>query len=326
MQAPILKEFLRRLQGKKWHQFRERGILAVLIALCLIFTIVAPVFRNPSNLINVVKQFSEISIMAIGMTFVIICAEIDLSVGSIYGLCSMLAASILTRGLPPILAVIVAIGSGIIIGFINGFLSTKARVPAFIVTLSMLAIARGATFGITNGMQISNFPDTHNWFFSIGDSLWGVIPVQVIIMIVLNIIAAIILTNTTFGFKVYATGGNKNAAKLSGINVDRIKIYSFIIMGALSAVAGLISLAYLQTVPATSGTGREMDVVAAVILGGTNLYGGKGTMLGTLIGAAIMGVVRNGMVLLGVPAFFQEAFIGIVILAAVLADIWIKKD
>lgn len=312
-------------RAAKWRSFPEFGVLCVLIVICFVLSIITPNFKNPSNLINVVRQFSEISIMAIGMTFVIICGEIDLSVGSTYGLCAIIAAYLLHNGSSPTVAFMSSLAAGLIIGSINGVLSTKGRIPAFIVTLSMLQLARGGAFAISNGWPISDFPDTNNWFFLLGERIAGVIPVQIIIMIVFNIIAAVILIKTTFGFKVYAVGGNKNAAKLAGIDVDKVKMISFAVMGGLAAVAGMIGLAHLNSVSATAGTGREMDVIAAVIIGGTNLYGGKGTILGTLIGAAIMGAVRNGMVLLGVPAFYQESFIGLVILTAVSADTWIVK-
>lgn len=312
--------FLRKIK------FQELGVLCVLLVICAILAVVTPSFKETTNLINVVRQFSEISIMAVGMTFIIICAEIDLSVGSIYGLCAIIAAYMLNKGMNPFFAFTCSLLAGMAIGLFNGFLTTKGKIPAFIVTLATLSMARGGAFAISKGWPISEFPDTDNWFFGMGTRIAGVIPVQIIIMLILNIIAGILLAKTTFGYKVYAVGGNKNAAKLAGIAVDKIKMLSFVIMGALSALAGMVGLAHLNSVAATAGTGREMDVIAAAIIGGTNLYGGKGTILGTFIGAAIMGVVRNGMVLLGVQAYYQEAFIGLVILIAVLADTWLTRS
>jgi len=307
-------------------QFREFGVLVVLLCLCAILAIATPAFMKVNNLLNIVRQTVEISIMAIGMTFIIVIAEIDLSVGSIYGLCAMLAAIIIRDGGSSSIAFIVALLVGGAIGLINGFLSTKGRIPAFIVTLGTMQILRSLAFGVTNGLNVSTFPDNslNSWVFGMGDSVGG-IPIQVIIMIMLYVIAIVFMSKTSFGFKVYATGGNKNAAKLTGINTDMIKIASFVIMGVVCALAGLIGLAYLESVPTTAGQGREMDVIAAVILGGAYLYGGKGNMVGTLIGSIIMGVVRNGMVLIGVPAFYQQGFIGLVILIAVLADTWISR-
>lgn len=307
-------------------RFQELGVLSVLLFICVILSVITPNFKEAANLINVVRQFSEISIMAIGMTFIIICAEIDLSVGSVYGICAIIAAYFLNKGYNSMFAFISSLTAGLIIGYINGFLCTKGRIPAFIVTLATLSLARGGAYGISKGWPISEFPDTNNWFFGMGSRIGGVIPVQIVIMLMLNLIAAIALSKTTFGYKIYAVGGNKNAAKLVGISVDKVKILSFVVMGGLSALAGMIGLAHLNSVAATAGTGREMDVIAAVIIGGTNLSGGKGTILGTLLGAAIMGVVRNGMVLLGVQAYYQEAFIGLVILIAVLADTWLTTS
>jgi len=263
------------------------------------------------------------------MTYVIICAEIDLSVGSVYGLSAIFAAIILRSnlaGMPVVLAFLGALALGAFVGFFNGIISTKLKVPAFIVTLGVLAIARGAVYGLSGGYSISIFPKSADPFFFMGNSIGRVFPIQILVMVGVSIIAGIALSKSTFGFQLYATGGNKKAADLTGINTDRIKIAAFVICGLTAAFSGLISLAYLQSVHPSAGIGREMDVVAAVILGGTYLYGGRGTILGTFIGAAIIGVVRNGMVLLSVPAYSQEAFIGLVILLAVIADIWLRRD
>jgi simple sugar transport system permease protein/ribose transport system permease protein len=311
---------------KGWGQFSERGILIVLIGICVILSIVTPNFRHLTNIINIARQISEVGISAIGMTYLIICAEFDLSVGSVYGLTAILSAIILRSGMPVALAFIGPMAAGALVGLINGLITTKLRVPAFIVTLSVLALARGAVYALSSGYSISVFPKSANSFFIIGNSIKDVFPIQIIIMIVLFVISGFVLSKTSLGFKIYATGGNKKAAQLTGINTDRIKIYAFIICGVAAAISGIISLGYLQSVHPSAGIGREMDVIAAVILGGTYLYGGRGTILGTFIGAAIIGVIRNGMVLLRVPAYSQEAFIGFVILVAVIADIWVKRE
>ncbi len=308
-----------------WSRFNERGILLVLIGLCIILSIVTPNFRQVTNVINITRQIAEISIAAIGMTYVIIVAEIDLSIGSVYGLCAMVAGKMLGRNISIPLVIIIAIAVGAAIGLFNGAITTKLKVPAFIVTLSVLALARGAVNFLAEGYSLSVFPASANPFFAIGGNI-GRIPIQIFIMFVLFTIAGIILAKTTFGFKIYATGGNKVAAQLTGINTDRIKIYCFMICGATAAISGIISLAYLQSVHPSAGIGREMDVIAAVIVGGTYLYGGRGTILGTFIGAAIIGVVRNGMVLIGIPAYGQEAFIGFVILIAVILDTLLRRE
>ena len=313
-----------------WRRFKERGVLMVLVGLCAIFSFATPNFLQFTNMINIMRQISEICISAIGMTYVIICAEIDLSVGSIYGLSAMFAALILRSnlfaGLTPLLALLGALTAGGLVGLFNGLVTTKLRVPAFIVTLSMLSIGRGALYGLSGGYAISIFPKTAEPFFYMGNSIGGVFPRQIILMIAVAIIAGVALAKSTFGFQIYATGGNKKAADLTGINTDRIKITAFLFCGFMAALSGIISLSYLQSVHPSAGNGREMDVVAAVILGGTYLYGGRGTILGTFIGAAIIGVVRNGMVLMSVPAYSQEALIGGVILLAVVADIWLRRE
>jgi len=312
-----------------WARFKERGVLLVLIGLCVVFSLLTRNFLQLTNLINIMRQISEISIAAIGMTYVIICAEIDLSVGSVFGLSAMIAANILRlkMGVSPVIpAFLAALAFGAFVGLFNGVISTKLKVPAFIVTLSVLAIVRGGVFGLSGGYSIAVFPKAATPFFFIGNSIGKVFPIQILVMIVLNIIAGIALSKSTYGFQLYATGGNRKAAGLTGINTDRVKIAAFVICGLTAAFSGIVSLAYLQSVHPSAGIGREMDVIAAVILGGTYLYGGRGTILGTFIGAAIIGVVRNGMVLMSVPAYSQEASIGAVILLAVIADIWLRRE
>lgn len=306
--------------------FKELGVLIVLVGIVVILSIVSPAFLTTQNIINVIRQMTEIGIMAIGMTMVIISAEIDLSIGSIYGATAMIAALMIKSGISPTLAFIVSICIGAVIGLINGFLSTKAKMPAFIVTLGTMQIFRSIAYAVSGGKSIGAFSEESqkSWVFGIGGNI-GRVPLQIIIMIVLYIITYVIMKKTKLGFDIYATGGNKRAARLAGINTDRMKIISFIAMGVLSAFAGMISIAYLKSVPTTAGSGREMDVIAAVILGGTSMNGGRGSILGTFLGASIMAVVKNGMVLLSVPAFWQSGFIGIIIIAAVLMDTWITQ-
>ena len=308
--------------GKK--SFREFGVLMVLIGIVIVLSIITPSFMRPQNIINIIRQMTEIGIMAIGMTMVIVCAEIDLSIGSIYGASAMVAALMIKDGISPAIALVTAIAFGAAIGFINGFLSTKAKMPAFIVTLGTMQIFRSIAYAVSGGRSIGAFSKkaTESWVFGIGGNI-GPIPIQIIVMLALYIITYVIMKKTKFGFDVYATGGNKRAARLAGINTDRSKIICFVVMGVLAAFAGIISIAYLKSVPTTAGSGREMDVIAAVILGGTSMNGGRGTILGAFLGAAIMAVVKNGMVLLSVPAFWQSGFIGIIIIAAVLMDTWI---
>lgn len=316
----------KQLSNLEIFKFREFGILMVLVVFVVLLSVATDTFLTSTNIINVVRQTVEIGIMAIGMTFVIICAEIDLSIGSIYGCGAMIAAYMIKGGSDPSLAFLVAILFGLGVGFLNGFLSTKARMPAFIVTLGTMQLFRSFTYGISGGYAISSFPEgaTDSWVFRMGDYI-GPIPVQVIIMVILFIIAHVVLKKTRFGFNVIASGGNQRAAQLGGINTNRIKTASFMICGALSAFAGMISIAFLKSVPTGAGEGREMDVIASVILGGASMAGGRGTILGTLIGALIMSVVKNGMILISIPAYYQKGFIGVILILAVLMDTLLNK-
>jgi len=319
-----MKNMLTTKKGSR--SFRELGVLLVLGGIVMILSIASPNFLRAQNIINIIRQMTEIGIMAIGMTLVIVSAEIDLSIGSIYGATAMVAALLIKNGLSPTIAFAVALLMGAAIGFINGFLSTKAKMPAFIVTLGTMQIFRSIAYAVSGGKSVGAFSDASqkSWFFDMGKNI-GPIPVQVIVMFILYIVTFIMMKKTKIGFDIYATGGNKRAAMLAGIRTDMTKIISFVIMGLLSAFAGMIGIAYLKSVPTTAGAGREMDVIAAVILGGTSMTGGRGTILGTFLGAAIMAVVKNGMVLLSVPAFWQSGFIGIIIIAAVLMDTWITS-
>lgn len=319
-------KYMRSGLARGWSQFQERGVLIVLISLVVVFSIVTPNFRQMSNFINIIRQISEISIAGFGMTYLLIAAEFDLSIGSLYGLSAVTAAAVLSAGLPIWIAVLSSVLLVAFMGLINGMITTKLKVPAFIVTISMMWIVRGMIYYVSGAQAISIFPKSAEPFFIIGGNIADIIPIQIFIMIGLGIFAAITLSKTTFGFKVYATGGNKKASQLTGINADRIKIYCFIICGVASAISGLISLGYMQSVHPLAGIGREIDVIGAVIVGGTALFGGRGSILGTFLGAAIIGVVNNGMILLGVPAWGQEAFVGLVILIAVILDTLVRRE
>ena len=318
-----------RLQDRpRFNLFRripESGILLVLIILIILFSIVANNFFSAGNFINIARQITEVSIAAIGMTFVIITGEIDLSPGAIYGLSAALCAYMLHNGVDPIIAVLVTLAVCACTGLISGLFVTRMGLPAFIITLCVQMVARGAVYIITGGASISRFPTTDNWFFALGSKLGGVFPVQIFLMVILVIVFAIILKRTRFGFKIYAVGGNIRAAEVSGINTKRTKVIAFMLSSTLAAVSGLISLAYLKSLYPTAGSGKEMDIVAACILGGTSMAGGSGTIPGTLIGAAIIGVIRNALVLLGVDTYYQEATVGLVILLGVCIDVILKR-
>lgn len=303
----------------------EAGVFLVLVILIVLFSFTANNFFTTNNFINIARQITEVSIAAIGMTFVIITGEIDLSPGSIYGLSAALCAYLLHNNVPPIVAVLVTLIVAAITGMISGLFVTRMKMPAFIITLCIQMVARGAVYIITGGASISRFPTTDNWFFALGGKIGGVFPVQIFLMVVLVAVFAVILKRTRFGFRIYAIGGNIRAAEVSGINTKRTKLIAFILSSTLAAVSGLISLAYLKSLYPTAGSGKEMDIVAACILGGTSMAGGSGTILGTLIGAAIIGVIRNALVLMGVDTYYQEAIVGLVILLGVCIDVILKR-
>ena len=317
--------------GKKFkiaaaHEF---GVLVVLVVIFIIMSIASPVFLSPKNLVNVMRQCVEIGVMSIGMTYLIVNGDMDLSIGSAFAVCAMIGGTLFKYELcSPTLAFLAMLLVGAGLGLVNGLLVTRVGIPSFIVTLGTMKIYRSFAYAISGGTSVSVFPDsaTQSWVWKFGAKIHGV-PVQIFIMLVMFVIAHIVLKKTVYGNHVYATGGNERAARLSGISTKNTRLYAFIIQGVCCAMAAVIALTYLNSVTTTSGEGREMDCIAAVILGGAALSGGRGTIVGTLIGVFIMGIVKNGMVLLGVPVFWQDGFIGIVVILAVLADIFIhRKD
>jgi simple sugar transport system permease protein/ribose transport system permease protein len=324
--AAASQEKIKKPRGRAL-RFEEFGVLVVLVILFIAFTIMAPnTFPTAANLMNILRQITEVSIMAIGATFVIITAEIDLSPGSIYGFSGAVFALMMAGGTAPTLCFIAALAIATGIGLVSGTFVTRIGVPAFIITLCMSMIFRGGVYIATEGHQVVGIPK-ENWPFALFGSRLGDFrfPSQVIVMAALIIVFAIILKNTSLGFRTYATGGNIRAAEVSGINTKRVKLFAFGLAGGLAGLAGVVSVTYLGSLYPTAGSGYEMDVVAACILGGTNLAGGRGTILGTLIGAAIIGVIKNALVLMHVDAYFQTATVGVVILIGVCVDTMVKR-
>jgi len=295
------------------HQLRAAWML---LAVCVILAIASPVFATSANLLNVALATSVTALLAAGQTFVIILAEIDLSVGAILGFSAAITAMVL-RHHSTITGIVVGLAVGAAAGLVNGLLVTKTRMPSFIATLATLSILSGLALQLTQGNPVSV---TDYNFQNIGQARIAGIPTPVWIMIVVFVIFGILLARTRFGRYAYATGDNAEAAKLSGISVDRVKILAFVISGALAALAGFIVTARLSTAEPTAGTGLELEAIAAVIIGGTSLAGGRGDLLGTIVGALILGVIDNGMNLLNVNPFLQDVVKGLVILFAVLLD------
>lgn len=301
---------------------RRFGTVAGLASLCAVLWILTPHFLTVSNLLNVVEQTSINAIVAVGMTFVIISGGIDLSVGSIVALSGVALGALLQSGQPLPVAILAAMGTGVACGLSNGALVSLGRLPPFIATLGMMSVARGAALLFTEGRPVSGF---NEGFRSIATGSIGFIPAPVVVMIVVYLIAHVVLTRTTFGRYVYAIGGNEEATRLAGVAVRFHKTVIYGIAGLTSAVAAVVLTARLNSAQPIAGMMYELDAIAATVIGGTSLMGGEGRLAGTLVGALIMGVLRNGLNLLGVSSFLQQIVIGAVIVGAVLMDAALKR-
>ncbi|NLJ25338.1 MAG: ribose ABC transporter permease [Firmicutes bacterium] len=302
---------------------RQLGPTLGLIVLCIVAGILSPVFFTVSNLMNIVLQVAVIAVIAAGMTFVILTGGIDLSVGSILGLTGVLLAGIFKATGSVFLAVLSSIVIGGLLGLVNGLLVSYGNVPAFCATLGMMAMARGLAFVYTKGMPISGFPDSFRFF---GSAYVGAIPVPVMEAILIFVVAWYILTKTPAGRSIYAVGSNEKASRLSGIKTDFYKMLVYVISGVLTGFAALMFVGRINSAHPLAGQGYELDAIAAVVIGGTSLSGGQGSIAGTFMGALIMGVIRNALNLLNVDAYWQQVVIGAVIIAAVLMDWRSKKQ
>jgi ribose transport system permease protein len=301
---------------------REFGTLAGLLILCAALWIATPHFLTASNLLNVVQQSALIGVVAVGMTFVILTAGIDLSVGSIVALSGVALGTCFRAGLPIEAAAAIGLGVGLACGLANGALITIGRLPPFIATLGMMSVARGFALMLSDGRPISGYPQG---FRQIATGHFLGIPVPVLVMLAIYGAAHFVLTRTILGRYTYAIGGNEEAAELSGISVRAYKTAAYGIAGLLSAVTALLLVARLDSAQPIAGIMYELDAIAAVVIGGTSLLGGSGSVIGTLIGALIMGVLRNGLNLLGVSSYLQQVAIGGVIIVAVLMDMALRR-
>jgi ribose transport system permease protein len=302
---------------------RRFGTLLGLVVLCLVLWALTPHFLTVANLLNVAEQTSINAIVAVGMTFVILSGGIDLSVGSIVALAGVLLGLSLHAGHPPAMSLLLAMSIGSVAGLINGLLIDRGGLPPFIVTLGMMSMARGLALVVTEGRPISGFEPA---FRAIATMRIGFIPAPVLITAGVYAIAHLVLTRTAFGRYVYAIGGNEEAALLSGIRIHLHKPSIYAVSGLTSAIAAVVLTARLNSAQPIAGTMYELDAIAATVIGGTSLMGGRGTLAGTLIGALIMGVLRNGLNLLGVSSFLQQIVIGGVIVGAVLVDTMLKRQ
>ncbi|MGW2044359.1 ABC transporter permease/substrate-binding protein [Streptomyces sp. NPDC001858] len=301
----------------------DNGALTALIVLVIAMSALSGDFLTTDNLLNVGVQAAVTAILAFGVTFVIVSAGIDLSVGSVAALsATVLAWSATQQGVPVVIAVLLAIATGIAAGLVNGFLIAYGKLPPFIATLAMLSVARGLSLVISGGSPIA-FPDSIS---HLGDTLGGWLPVPVLVMIVMGAIAAFVLGRTYIGRSMYAIGGNEEAARLSGLRVKRQKLAIYALSGVFAAAAGIVLASRLSSAQPQAADGYELDAIAAVVIGGASLAGGTGKASGTLIGALILAVLRNGLNLLSVSAFWQQVVIGVVIALAVLFDTLRRKS
>lgn len=307
---------LRRLSDRLPH---TGGPLIGLVLLVAVLSVLSPAFLSVNNLFNVLQQISVLATLAIGGTLVIISRGIDLSVGSVLALGGAVAGwTFAEAGLPMGVAIVAGLAVGAAAGGVNGLLITYGRLPPFIATLAMLSMARGAALVITDGQPISGYPA---WFRLLATyDLFGIIPISVLLVALLYVLAWLFLRYRPTGRALYAIGGNEEVARLSGINVRRAKLKVYTVSGALAAVGGLLLTARLNSAQPNAGFTLELDVIAAVVIGGASLTGGSGTVTGTLVGALIIGVIRNGLNLLGVSSFWQSIVIGAVIAGAVMTD------
>lgn len=303
-------------------QFKENQNLGTIVALIILIVFVSvlnPAFLQVNNLLNLMRQLIINGFIALGMTFVILTGGIDLSVGSTLALTSAIFAGLLQGGMPTILAILIALGLGLILGLVNGILITKGKLAPFIVTLATMTIFRGLTLVYMDGRPIAGPKDDFAFQF-LGKGQFFGIPFQVILFIIAYLILWILLTKTSYGRKIYAVGGNEKASFISGIKIDKIKILVYVISALMAVLSGLVLTSRLNSAQPTAGSAYEMDAIAAVVLGGTSMTGGSGSLTGTLIGILILGVLNNGLNLLGVSSFYQQIVKGVVILIAVLID------
>ncbi|MFQ6728755.1 ribose ABC transporter permease [Streptococcus pneumoniae] len=298
----------------------ELTTVIALIILMAVITIINSNFLTANNLLNLLLQVTSNALIAFGMTFVILTGGIDLSVGSILALSSALTAGLLGSGMPVTLAILISLILGCILGMMNGLLIFYGKLAPFIVTLATMTIFRGATLVYTNGNPITKGLSDTFLFQFLGQGYIVGIPFPVIIMFIVFIVLYVLLHKTAFGKSVYAIGGNEKAAYISGVKLNKVKIIIYSISGIMASISGLIITSRLSSAQPTAGASYEMDAIAAVVLGGTSLSGGKGRILGTLIGALIIGVLNNGLNIIGVSAFWQQVVKGVVILIAVLID------
>ncbi len=312
---------LSRLNWRRIVSKQEFGVFLILLLLAGGLSLYTDTFLTSTNIFNILRAFSWIAISAFGQCMVIITGGIDLSVGSVMGLAGLVTGMLLVREVSVPVAVIAGLLVGLIVGLLNGLMITAGKLPPFIATLGSLLMARGLCYGLSGGWPVRDLPLAFRNLGQYDLPIAGVgVPLPLIFMLILAVMTSAFLSRTVWGYRIYALGGNETATALSGINTNRIKLMVYSLCGLLTATGGVLMTARLGVAAPTAAQGYELDVIAAAVVGGTSLKGGEGTILGVLIGAAIMQVLRNGLVLMGVSAYWLQAVQGLVIVVAIMLD------
>jgi ribose transport system permease protein len=314
-----------KVQLSKLFGFEEAGILSALVVICIILAIFTENFLLPLNIIQVIRQASYFGIMAVGMVFVLSQGDVDLSVGAMFNLTAMIMARLLADGLSVNYIIPIGLLVGALLGLINGGLSILLDIPMIIITLGTISVYSALSLVVSGSTSIANFPK-ENWFFDVfGGKIFGFVPMSVILLIIVAIVGHILYNHTTYGRRTCAVGANREAARYAGINVKLNRLITMIQMGVICGIGGIGILGFLKAADPSIGKGSELSVISAAIIGGTSLFGGAGSIIGAVIGALIIAVIRNGLVLLNVSVYWQGAVTGSVIILAVTLDYFIKR-
>ncbi len=310
--------------GFSFAQFHAKyGTIAIFAVIFILSAVLVPNFVNPDNLKNVLRQMVVVTLLAFGVTFVIILGHIDVSLGSVLALCGCVAAAAMKSTNSVALAVAAGLGVGLVTGMVNGFIVTKFAIPAFIMTLAMTTVARGSVLLFTGGRPITNL----GAFEEIGNgNLFGLVPISIVILALFLALSWLLLNTTKYGRHVYAVGGNISAAIASGIDANGVVKKSFLYNGLLCGLAGVVLMSRMDSGQPAAGIGYEFDAITAVVVGGTSLAGGRGTIVGTLIGSAIIAIINNDLNLLNVHSYWQQIAKGLIILVAVVLDVSTRRS
>jgi simple sugar transport system permease protein len=305
-------------------EYREIGGIIGLIIISAVFALLSKEFLSLATFAAILTVTAELGVVAVGTAFLIISGEFDLSVGSIFAVASMTLAILLNAGLPPLVTVLIALSLSTAMGYMNGFITLRTGIPSFITTLGMMMFWRGVLLAVTGGFTIS-YKGESVLINLLSERFLGDFSTAALWLILVTILFEIILSGTRYGNWVYATGGNSAVARALGVNVDRVKLFNFMISGLLAGLGGCISFGRFRLVDPTLGMGMELETITAAVIGGTLLTGGYGSIVGAFIGAFLVGMVRTGLILAGAPAYWYRAFIGIVLVIAAIINIKIKK-